>query len=42
MAVSVAHPFLPDMHIAVVGTVVPLHTYLLGICTPGHSEARAI
>ncbi len=42
MAAGVAYPLLPDMHISVVGTLVPLHAYLFRVCPSGYYEARTL
>ena len=40
MAAMPAYPVLPALHIAIHPAIMPIHSYLLGICKAGNHEAR--
>ena len=40
--IIVAYSVLSEMHHSLYATFMPLYTYMLGICPPGHFEAWTI
>ena len=40
MAAMSAYPVLPALHIAIHPAIMPIHSYLLGVCKAGNHETR--